>query len=149
LWADTQVSGHVSFVVHLESGQIPAGKDPLCGKGSGKVEQFSQDGDEEIHGWDSNIRHFKQQGVAVIFWFQSPNPLYRWREMEVMRWVREGKLNGEIPVILGLGAHTVRKHPPPGLRSLQTKKKEPLLAEGLFAECSAFRSVCWRFTAGA
>ena len=32
------------------------------------------------------------------------------REMEVMRWVREGKRNGEISVILGLSSHTVRKH---------------------------------------
>lgn len=32
------------------------------------------------------------------------------REMEVMRWVKEGKRNGEISAILGLSPHTVRKH---------------------------------------
>jgi len=32
------------------------------------------------------------------------------REREVLRWVREGKRNGEISVILGVSTHTVRKH---------------------------------------
>jgi len=32
------------------------------------------------------------------------------REIEVMSWVREGKRNGEIAVILGISPHTVRKH---------------------------------------
>jgi len=32
------------------------------------------------------------------------------REREVMGWVREGKRNSEISVILGLSTHTVRKH---------------------------------------
>jgi len=32
------------------------------------------------------------------------------RESEVMCWVREGKRNGEIAVILGISSHTVRKH---------------------------------------
>lgn len=32
------------------------------------------------------------------------------RETEVMRWVKEGKRNGEISAILGLSPHTVRKH---------------------------------------
>lgn len=32
------------------------------------------------------------------------------REVEVMRWVKEGKRNGEISTILGLSPHTVRKH---------------------------------------
>lgn len=32
------------------------------------------------------------------------------REMEVLRWVREGKRNGEIAVILTLSPHTIRKH---------------------------------------
>jgi DNA-binding CsgD family transcriptional regulator len=32
------------------------------------------------------------------------------REMAVMHWVREGKRNAEISVILGISTHTVRKH---------------------------------------
>ena len=32
------------------------------------------------------------------------------REMEVMKWVAEGKRNSEIAVILGVSKHTVRKH---------------------------------------
>jgi DNA-binding CsgD family transcriptional regulator len=32
------------------------------------------------------------------------------REQEVLRWLSEGKTNGEIATILGISVHTVKRH---------------------------------------
>lgn len=57
-------------------------------------------------------RHERRGPVAPDF--RSPEPLQALgltpREAEVLLWIAQGKTNDEASVILGLSAHTVRKH---------------------------------------
>jgi len=49
---------------HFESERSPAGQDPLRGNRSRQAEQFSQESDEEIHGWDDTTGRVVSKVIA-------------------------------------------------------------------------------------